>query len=47
VDIEAICVIHVCNKAYEDIVRGETWTDLQRDDPNGCRLIGGDRELRA
>jgi hypothetical protein len=26
---------------------GETWTDPQGGDPSGCRLIGGDRDLRA
>jgi hypothetical protein len=35
------------NKLRWAVSRVETWTDALRGDPSDCKLIGGDRDLRA
>jgi hypothetical protein len=53
-----ICMLHLAfmyhimlaslyHRLHLYLLGGETWTDPLGGDPSGCRLIGGDRDLRA
>jgi hypothetical protein len=46
---EKKCVSHSTplTSIYRGFLGGETWTDPLGGDPSDCRLIGGDRDLRA